>query len=354
MFKKGGKAMRYKSLVALSVTVSLLLLPWIANAQDPFDKVSKELYPRARREGSLVVYTVWDVEHIVAIFKEFSKRYPEIKSTYWQARNPEIVTRVLTELRAGKASVDVILSDNAPPVLRAAGGILPYETVQKDLLVMHDPTMPVVSLQTQVLAYNTKKMKPEDLPKTWEDVASPKYRGMVALDDPMRAGPLSTQLAALKGFWKDDERWARYVKGLKALKVPVHRSTSAMFRLVIAGEYAIAQPALMHDVLNEKPKGTPVDLVRTAPPIVFGRYAAIYAKAPHPSAAKLFAEWLVSTEGQAALDAVGRETVRKGFPGKASIEAAFPAGTKPIGVEDRGFLEDPKKWLDVHVAPLWK
>jgi iron(III) transport system substrate-binding protein len=323
-------------------------------ASDPYTKVSAELYEKAKQEGGLVVYSVWDVEHIVKILDGFSKRYPGIKTSYWQGRNPEIVTRVLTEFEAGKDSVDAILSDNAPPVIRAAGAIAPYETVQKNFLTLHDPTMPVVSLQIQALVYNTKKLKPADLPKGWEDVANPKYKGNVALDDPMRAGPLSTQLAALKDLWKDDARFARFVKGLKALGVPVHKSTSAMFRLVVSGEYALAEPALLHDTMEEKEKGSPIDLVKTAPPVVFPRYAGIYAKAAHPNAAKLLTEWLISIEGQKTLDSVGREASRKGFESKTSIEHAYPKGTKPIPVNDKGFMEDPKKWLDTNVKPLWE
>lgn len=348
-----------KILMALAVLTTSALasgdsVALAASAPDPFSKVSKELYAKAKGEGALTIYSVWDVEHIVKILEAFSKRYPGIKTNYWQGRNPEIVTRVLTEFQAGKGSVDAILSDNAPPVIRAAGAIMPYETVQKEFLTLHDPTMPVVSLQIQALAYNTKKMKAGDLPKSWEDVANPKYKGNVALDDPMRAGPLSTQLAALKELWKDDARWGRFVKGLKALGVPVHKSTSAMFRLVIAGEYALAMPSLLHDAVHEKEKGTPIDIVKTAAPIVFPRYAGIYAKAPHPNAAKLLTEWLISTEGQAALDSVGRESSRKGFQSKTSIGTAFSAGTKAIPVNDKVFLENPKKWLDENVKAVWE
>ena len=338
-----------------SVTVALGSVALAASATDDvYTKTTSALYEKAKQEGALVVYSVWDVEHIVAILGAFSKRYPGIKTNYWQGRNPEIVTRVMTEFQAGRDSVDAILSDNAPPVIRAAGAIMAYETVQKASLVLHDPTMPVVSLQIQALVYNTKKLKPADLPKSWEDVANPKYKGNVALDDPMRAGPLSTQLAALKDLWKDDARFARFVKGLKALGVPVHKSTSAMMRLVIAGEYALAMPALLHDVVNEMGKGTPVNLVKTASPIVFARYAGIYAKAAHPNAAKLLGEWLISTEGQATLDSIGREASRKGFQSKTSIGHAYPAGTQPIPVHDKLFLEDPKKWLDTNVKPLWE
>ena len=87
-----------------------------------FRKVSQELYPKAKQEGNLIVYSVWDVEHLRVITDAFMKRYPGIKATYWQGRNPEIVTRVLTEFQGGQASFDVVLSDNAPPVIRAAGG----------------------------------------------------------------------------------------------------------------------------------------------------------------------------------------------------------------------------------------
>jgi iron(III) transport system substrate-binding protein len=325
-----------------------------AAAERAFEKLSNELYPKAKQEGNLIIYSVWDVEHLRAITEAFMKRYPGIKATYWQARNPEIVTRVLTEFQGGQASVDIVLSDNAPPVIRAAGAVMPYETVQKQVLYIHDPTMPVVSLQIQALAYNTKKMKPADLPKTWEDVANPKYKGLVALDDPMRAGPLSSMLAGLRDQWKDEARFNSFVKGLKSLSVPVHKSTSAMFRLVISGEYSICMPALLHDVMEEKEKHTPIDYVKTAPPVVFPRMAAIYAKAPNVNAAKLFAEWAISTEGQKVIDSVGRESARNDFKSKTSIEHAFPKGTKPIPVTDKAFLEDPKTWLDSHVKPIFE
>jgi iron(III) transport system substrate-binding protein len=325
-----------------------------AAAKKAFEKVSQELYPKAKQEGNLVVYSVWDVEHLRVITDAFMKRYPGIKATYWQGRNPEIVTRVLTEFQGGQASFDIVLSDNAPPVIRAAGGITPYETVQKDVLYLHDPTLPTVSLQIQALAYNTRKMKPADLPKSWEDVANPKYKGMIALDDPMRAGPLSSMLSGLKTQWNDDPRFTNFLKGLKALNVPVHKSTSAMFRLVISGEYNICMPALLHDVMEETHKGTPVGYVKTVPPVVFPRQAGLYAKAPNPNAGKLFAEWLISDEGQKTIDSIGRETSRNDFKSKTSIDSAYGKGVKPLPVTDKGFLEDPKKWLDTFVKPVWE
>jgi len=325
-----------------------------AAAAKAFEKVSAELYPKAKQEGNLIIYSVWDVEHLKVITEAFMKRYPGIKATYWQGRNPEIVTRALTEFQGGQASWDVVLSDNAPPVIRAAGAIQDYNTVQRDVLYLHDPTMPTVSLQVQALAYNTKKMKPADLPKSWEEVANPKYKGIVALDDPMRAGPLSSMLSGLKTQWNDDARFNNFVKGLKALNVPVHKSTSAMFKLVISGEYSICMPALLHDVMEEMEKKVPVSYVKTVPPVVFPRQAGIYVKAPNPNAAKLFAEWLITPEGQKTIDSVGRESSRNDFKSHTSIEAAYGKAMKPLPVTDQQFLGDPKSWLDKSVKPIWE
>jgi iron(III) transport system substrate-binding protein len=325
-----------------------------AKAAKAFAQVSAELYPKAKQEGNLVVYSVWDVEHLRVITEAFMKRYPGIKATFWQGRNPEIVTRALTEFQGGQASWDVVLSDNAPPVIRAAGAIMDYDTVQRDVLYLHDPNMATVSLQVQALAYNTKKMKPADLPKSWEEVASPKYKGIVALDDPMRAGPLSSMLSGLKTQWNNDSRFNNFVRGLKALSVPVHKSTSAMFRLVISGEYSICMPALLHDVMEEMGKGTPVNYVKTVPPVVFPRQAGIYIKAPNPNAAKLFAEWLISDEGQKTTDSVGRESSRNDFKSHTSIEAAYGKAMKPLPVTDQQFLGDPNTWLNKNVKPLWE
>jgi iron(III) transport system substrate-binding protein len=343
----------------LSLVVALVSTPAPARAQarpesdSRFEKLAKELYPKAKQEGALVVYTVWDVDHIRALTDAFGKRFPGIKTSYWQATRSEVTTRTLTEYQGNQASVDVILTE-APLVLHAAGASQGYSTVQANSLIVHDAIAPVVSLQIQALAYNTRKLKAEEAPKSWEDVTNPKYKGNVALDDPLRAGPLSSMLAAFKDDWKDDARWTKFIKGLKSLNVAIHKSTSAMIRLAVAGEYTIAMPALFHDVVREKNVGSPIDFARGALPVVSPQQAAIYAKAPHPTAARLFAEWLTSPEGQAAIDAVGRASSRKGFKSKVSIENGWGPNTKPVVVANKDYIEDARKWLDTTVKPVWE
>jgi iron(III) transport system substrate-binding protein len=348
-------------IVAVILTVSL----WVgfgglalaqskATTAERFEKLSKELYPKAKQEGNLIIYTQADIEDVVRLIDAFSKQFPGIKVDYWQSESAQIVTRVLTEFRAGLKSVDVVMHDIDAFLLKNAGATMPYESVQKDDLIVNDPTLPTVSMEVQTLAYNTKKMKAADLPKNWEDLTNPKYKGIVALDDPMRGGPVSIQLAILKGTWKDDAKWARFVKGLKDLNVAVHRSTGAMFRLLVAGEYSIAEPALLHDVLREKEKGSPVDWVKAVPPVVFTDYAVFYAKSPHPNAAKLFIEWLLSPDGQAAVSSTGRTPNLKGLDVASSLERNWSPDVKPLATIDPAFILDQKKWLDTYVKPIWE
>jgi ABC-type Fe3+ transport system substrate-binding protein len=337
----------------LALTDKFALAQARAETDSRFEKLAKEFYPKAKQESALVVYTVWDVDHIRSLTQAFSKRFPGINTSYWQATRSEVMARTLTEYQGNQATVDVILTE-APLVLHNAGATQPYQTVQGNALFVNDAIAPVVSLQIQALAYNTKKLKREEAPKSWEDVTNPKYKGIVALDDPMRAGPISSMLAAFKDEWKDDERWANFIKGLKSLNVPIHKSTSAMFRLLIAGEYSIVMPALFHDVVHEKQVGSPVDFARGAAPVVSPQQAAIYAKAPHPTAAKLFAEWLTSPQGQAAIDAVGRASARKGFKSKTSMENGWGPNVKPIVVSNKSYIEDARKWLDTAVKPVWE
>src|ERR1044071_5518862 len=158
-----------------------------------FEKLAKDLYPKAKQEAGLVVYTVWDIDHIRALLAGFSKRFPGINTTYWQGTRSEVTTSTLTEFQGTQPNRDAIVTE-APLILHNAGATEAYQTVQGSSLFVNDPIAPVISLQIQALAFNTKKMKPQDAPKSWEDVTSARYKGIVALDDPLRAGPLSSML----------------------------------------------------------------------------------------------------------------------------------------------------------------
>jgi hypothetical protein len=103
------------------LTVFVFRLVFLSNGSvlaqsdsDPrLEKLAKDLYPKAKQEGSLVVYTILDVEHIRSLLAAFDKRFPGIDTTYWQGTRSEIVTRTLTEFQGDQRSADVSLSEGA-------------------------------------------------------------------------------------------------------------------------------------------------------------------------------------------------------------------------------------------------
>ena len=229
----------------------------------------------------------------------------------------------------------MVLSDNAPPVISAAGAIMDYNTVQRDVLYLHDPNMATVSLQIQALAYNTKKIKPADLPKSWEEVANPKYKGMVALDDPMRAGPLSSMLVRVEDAMERRRSLQQFRQRLESAQragAQEHQCDVSLGDLRRIRDLHAGVVARRH---GRNGQGHAGGYVKTVPPVVFPRQAGIYAKAPNPNAAKLFAEWLISDEGQKTIDSVGRESSRNDFKSQTSIEVGLrqsheaAAGNRP-------------------------
>jgi ABC-type Fe3+ transport system substrate-binding protein len=88
--------------------------------------------------------------------------------------------------------------------------------------------------------------------------------------------------------------------------------------------------------------------------VISAQQLGIYAKAPHLNGAKLFAEWMITPEGQAAVAAAGRETSRKGVKSKASVEYACGDKVKPIPIVNKFYSEDPRKWLNANVEPVWE
>src|SRR4030095_15078992 len=105
--------------------------------------------------------------------------------------------------------------------------------------------------------------------------------------------------------------------------------------------------------VEKKPRGRPIDFAKGAPPVVSPQQAAIYAKAPHPTVGKLFAEWLISPEGKAAIDAAGRASARKGVKSKTSIENGWGPNTKPIVVANKSYVEDARKWRATTRTTHW-
>src|ERR1041385_3040534 len=167
------------------------------------------------------------------------------------------------------------------------------------------------------LGYNTKQIKKEDAPKTYEALANPKWKG----------GKLSMDtegymvLQGLMGAW-GREKAIDYMKKLAALDPVMSRGNTERVALAGAGQYDLIL-ASAHTIERETFKGAPLagippapagaapEVLPRAPPVTEIDPQMVGSKAPHPNAARLFMDYILSKEGQTLLGDFQRIPVRK-------------------------------------------
>jgi iron(III) transport system substrate-binding protein len=154
--------------------------------------------------------------------------------------------------------------------------------------------------------YNTNLVKREDLPKTYEDFLSKKeWAGKVAIDYSDREW--------LRGMYDHygEAKAKKLVDDLiKTLKVVPTQGHLALARSVGAGEYAVELNNYTNLILNVKLAGGPTDFWVVDPVVVFFGQIGVNAKAPHPNTARLFANFMLSQEGQKQITTHGRIPTR--------------------------------------------
>jgi iron(III) transport system substrate-binding protein len=272
------------------------------------DRLQK-LYPAAKEEGQLIFNTE-RIEEVGG--KEglalFEKRFPGITVEFSGIAGSELPSRISAEAKAGKVSIDIFRADpDRAIVLHDAGLLLeldPAELTDQEVKTFLDNTFIKLSDHISNFAYNTDLVKPEEAPKTYEDLLDPKWKGKLALD--ARGGQIAHLLS--NKIWDETKFWD-FVKALKAQEpLWTTRNTEAMAKIT-SGEGYIGTGSYAA-VEELKDKGAPIEFLFLSPSLAQVRGASIVKGAPHPNAAKLFLGWLLSPEGLEARDknAVGTVT----------------------------------------------
>jgi len=142
------------------------------------------------------------------------------------------------------------------------------------------------------MAYNTKLVPKEKLPKSYDDLLNPEWRGKLAVD--IRVNPWA--YIASSGVWTVEKTEA-YVKKIKDNQPKFGRGGTAIAQLLIAGDFHIA-PVYLFNIIEARKTGAPIDWIPMEP--IGGNIAgrAIPKGAPRINAAALYIAWLVSPEGQ--------------------------------------------------------
>ena len=296
--------------VFIAVATLLFVAMPSAGAQDR-SWLDQKLLPAAKKEGALVVYGSMNEQEALPYYKIFEEA-TGVKVTYVRSSDTGVVGRIAVESRAKQNSWDVVMTT---PVNRLPDAVLaqidPPEA--KGLIPQArgaNKRWYGVYANYNSPAYNTKFVKREQLPKTYEEFAQRKeWAGKVAID-----GTDNEWLKAIVQYY-GEQKGVDVVKAIvAALRPVVTDGHLALARATGAGEYWVSLNNYVNLSMNVKLAGNPIDVFALDPVTLFFGQVGVNAKAPHPNAARLAANFMLSQECQQFLAKFGRLPTRKDVP----------------------------------------
>lgn len=252
----------------------------------------ERLLREAKKEGQLSLYTSMPVDNINKIAADFEKKYG-IKVTVWRASAIDVAQRTIAEAKGNKFTVDVVeLNSTELETVRREKLLQPVVSpLHKNLIpeaISQDQTYAGTRLNITTQAYNTKQIKKEELPKTYEDLLDPKWKGKIVIESKAQEwfADVVTDMGEQKGL--------EYFKKLVATNgLPNRKGKGLLTELTAAGEVPLALTIYNYRAEQLKSAGAPIDWFVIEPAIARTNAIAVSAKAPHPNAALLFYDYML-------------------------------------------------------------
>ncbi len=301
----------------------------------------QRLVDGAKKEGNLSIYTSAQGDDMGALVAGFEKKYPGIKVTTWRAGSEKVLQRAITEARGNRHTVDIVETNG--PELESLHREKIFQLVKsphlaninKSAIRPHGEWVGT-RLNVFVQAYNTNLVKKEELPKTWADLANPRWKGRLGIE-----AEDQDWLAGVVGDLGE-------VQGVKVFKdivaangISVRKGHTLLTQLVVSGEIPFALTVYNYKAEQLKAKGAPIDWFSIGMPIARPNGVGVARAAPNPHAAVLFFDYELSEEGQKIL--AGRDFV----PTNLKVETSF--GKTPMKfVDARMMLDEYEKWTKLY------
>jgi len=291
------------------------------------DRIAK-LIAGAKKDGAVNIYSSETVEDIGALSLAFEAKYG-VKLNLWRGSSEDILQRAVVEARGGRFDADVFET-----------GATAMESLHRERLLQPVDFPAAADLAPEaiqshhewigtrynifVAAYNTRLIAGSALPKGYDDLADPKWKGKLGIeaDDSDWFGAVVEALG--------EERGLKLFRDIVASNgVSVRKGHTLLANLVVSGEVPLAISTYFYKVAQLKDRGAPIDALTISPVVARFEGAGLARRAPHPYAAVLFMEFML-TDAQDIL------AKRNFFPADVRLKP-MPAGLT--------FL-DPAKALD--------
>ena len=283
-------------------------MPTAASAAAPEQQKSKA---PAAASGELTIYSAWDERDISALIAGFNKIYPNVKASAVRSEGGRgaLLERFLTEIDSGKTLADVY-STGIPDMsaILQRGEIVSYRSPSESNIdprfVFKDGLLHSGANLVFMTAYNRTLIQEKEVPRTWEDLLNPKWKGKIAIDQ--EPNDIVAGFLILMG----KEKGESYLRQLSK-NIIIRRGRSLLVELLVAGEFPMTIDVYAHRVAGAIKDGAP--LAAAPMPAYFSapNVDAILKKAPHPDNAKLWIDWFQSPAGQEVVAKRNRGPVGK-------------------------------------------
>jgi len=299
-----------------------------AGLHSDYATAADDLVAGAKKEGGLVLYLSTNLTDANGLIQLFKQKYPFIFFDYVRAANEKLLNRILTESTTGKFNGDVIMISSFEVRVLLQKKLLqkyssPHSQFYPEGFTDKDGFWTSVYSIPRVIAYNTKMIRPELAPKTFDDLLNPRWKGGFGMSD--------SATLWYTGFLKyaGEEKGRDFMRKLAAQKPAFRDSETVIIQLLGAGEFPLGL-VYSHQAATMKKRGAPVEWVRTARPIVTGlKPIGLSTKAQHPNAGKLFIDVALSNEGQELIKSFNR------IPDRGDVTSDLKEGTKLYPADPR-------------------
>jgi iron(III) transport system substrate-binding protein len=330
-----------KTLLKAALAAAVLAFGGAAAAQTPLatyegpDRMAR-IVEAAKKEGTLTLYTTIAEKDLPAIIKPFEARYG-IKVNVWRAGTDKVLQRTLAEAAANRNEVDAVHFGSPEMEALAREKVLQpvksptYKVLTPGSVPAHQQWAATL-LSVWVQAYNTGLVRKEDLPRTYADLLNPKWKGKLGLEAKNQDW-FQTMVEIMGG----GDKGLKFFSDLVATNgISPRKGHTLLNNLVVSGEVPLALTVYNYMPEQAKKKGAPIDWFAIEPAIARSNAIGVAAKAPHPAAALLFHEYML-TEAQPLM--VGIDYV------PTNTKVASPLkGVKILITDPIQSLDEAEKW----------
>jgi len=282
--------------------------PTVAAGELDADTIAK-----AKTEGTVVLYTSLsssDSKKVGDTFAASAKAYG-LKITVNRKSSESLVTQFMTEAKAGKVLADVLETGGIDLFQAIKAGYVegwkaPAASAFPADLKDANGVWHAARLGVETIAWNTTAVKAADAPKSFEDLADPKWKGKCLIE----ANDVEVLLGLGERKYKDQAKAQDLLTRTMANCTPSDGHTETLDKL-IAGQGAVFWGAHAHSTEQKKAAGAPVDYMTTEGVVTIDGPGLVKGAA-HPNAAKVFINWYLSAEGQKVLADLFRVPARPG------------------------------------------